>query len=80
MYCRICGDENGVKYYPSKKNVLCPACAKDTPRKASFDRFNKVYFRSDHNCPPAIRKEFYDDYKASTHNLREYVKATVSTI
>lgn len=75
MYCRICGDETNVKYYPAKRQSLCRHCAKDTPAKVSFETFCKAIFQGDEECPHAIKRDFYDDYKASRDTLKEYAKA-----
>jgi len=82
-YCKICGDENNVSYYAGNRGNLCPSCAKNTPRKVGFAEFVAAYFKGqdmtdygNHNTA----KEFYDDYRASTHNLADYIKATTSAI
>ncbi len=80
MYCRICGDESGVKYYPAKRQSLCPFCAKDTPRKVGRDAFDKAYWAGDDEPPPeGIKREFYSDYLASSYTLAEYIENTTST-
>lgn len=84
MYCRICGETNGIQYYPSKHNTLCRHCAKDTPRKVSRETFDREYWKSDdHNegpdsVPESTKREFYSDYLASTHTLPEYIERTTS--
>lgn len=80
MYCKICGDEMNVRYYPSKHNSLCPCCASDTPRKVRFELFNRIYFAGDRDCPESTRKEFYTDYLSSKYNLRDYMAKTISDI
>ena len=74
MYCRICGDETSVKYYPAKRQSLCAFCAKDTPRKVSFETFVAKMFAGDEDCPNSIKRDFYDDYKASSDTLDEYIR------
>lgn len=84
MYCRICGDEENVKYYPAKRQTLCTFCAKDTPRKVSRETFDKRYWVSDdpNEAPPpeSIKLEFYADYLASGDTLDEYIEATTSYV
>jgi hypothetical protein len=76
MYCRICGDENDVKYYPDKRQSLCPSCASDTPRKVGLGVFAKAMFPPDvDEMPPrAIVRDFYEDYLASSQGLLDYVQ------
>lgn len=74
MYCRICGDESNVKFYPSKRQSLCDFCAKDTPAKVSFDTFCAAMFKGDEDCPRSIMRDFYDDYKASSDTLDAYIR------
>lgn len=79
MYCRICGDERDVQFYPDKgMQALCRSCASDTPRKVGFDEFFKAYWpgATIESVGRAIAREFYSDYIASSHNLKEYIKAT----
>lgn len=78
MYCRICGDETNVKFYPSKRQALCPHCAKDTPAKIGREQFDKRYWSDSDDVNESIKREFYADYLASEHAYDEYVKATVS--
>lgn len=79
MYCRICGDTNNVKLVGGYRGFLCPSCAANTPKKVSFDRFKEIYFAGDNDVPYPIAKEFYDDYRSSSHNLHDYIKETTST-
>ena len=79
MYCRICGDESNIKYYVSKRQSLCPSCAKDTPAKVGRESFDRKYWAKDDDCPEAIRREFYADYLASSHgSIESYIEATTS--
>lgn len=78
MYCRICGEENNVKYYATKRQALCRHCAKDTPAKVSRAAFDRKYWAGDDDCPESIRREFYADYLASRHgSIESYMEATV---
>lgn len=80
MYCRICGTEKSLKYYPRKLQTLCPPCAADTPAKVSKETFDREYWGVElPNVPESTRAEFYDDYLCSTHMLPEYILATTST-
>ena len=80
-YCAICGDESGVKYYPGKYNALCPSCAVDTPDKIHRDNFNVAYWgKGWEDVPQSTRREFYDDYLASTCTLDEYIKQTTEEV
>lgn len=81
MYCQVCGDEKAPKYYPSKRQTLCHACAEDTPAKIGQEKFNLEYWGEElPNVPESTRREFYEDYLRSTHALPEYIKATTSSI
>ena len=76
-YCRICGDKSGTQYYPTKHNTLCPTCAADTPDKVSRAAFNVAYWGDTwEEVPQPTRGEFYDDYRASTCTLAEYIEET----
>ena len=80
-YCAICGDESGVNYWPGKYNALCPSCATDTPDKVSRAAFNVAYWGDTwEEVPQPIRGEFYDDYRASTCTLHEYVYQTTEEV
>jgi len=76
--CRICGDE-GARYRPAARNILCKICAKDTPAKCTLEEFRAEYFAGD-NPPLSVLREFYSDYLASTHTLSEYIKATTGEV
>lgn len=81
MYCRICGTENGLKYYPRKLQTLCYACAEDTPAKVGREKFDREYWGTElPNVPESTRREFYEDYLCSTHTLPAYILATTSTV
>jgi hypothetical protein len=78
MYCHICGSENNVKFYLDKgMQSLCDLCAEETPEKIDKHRFDIAYWGEDYQeVPLEIRKEFYDDYRVSTHSFEEYVITT----
>ena len=76
--CRICGDE-GARYRPAARNMLCKSCAADTPAKCTLEEFRAEYFAGD-NPPLSVLREFYADYLASMHTLAEYIKATTSEV
>jgi hypothetical protein len=81
MYCRVCGDENGVRFRPACRQSLCGPCAKDTPKKASRESFEKRYWGAElKNVPNSTRDEFWSDYLASTKTLVEYIDATTTTV
>jgi hypothetical protein len=76
--CRICGDPNGHLRI-GNRGVLCDSCCDDTPRKVSREVFYREYFGADAaTTPEAIKREFYDDYRSSTHTLADYIAATTS--
>jgi hypothetical protein len=52
---------------------------KGTPAKASRAEFEKAYFGGDPSYSK-IAKEFYEDYLASKYNLKQYIKATTSSV
>ena len=80
-YCRICGDETGVEYYPTKHNSLCPSCAAGIPDKVSRESFDVAYWGKDRkDVPQPIRGDFYDDYRASTCTLDEYIIQTTKEV
>ena len=76
MYCRICGDENNVSFAGGNRGFLCPSCKAETPAKVGFDAFCRAYFKGDDDCPDATKREFYDDYRASTNTLADYMRLT----
>jgi len=79
MMCRICGAEKKVKFYPSKRQALCPLCAEDTPSKVSRETFDTKYWGQEANSvPDAIRREFYSDYLASNCDVEQYMADTIS--
>lgn len=80
MHCRICGDENGVTYRPTKRQALCESCNADTPDKVSRDIFNRYYWPKEarETVPDSTKAEFYSDYLASEHNLMQYIDATTT--
>ena len=79
MYCRICGDEDRVKFYPAKRQSLCPHCAKDTPANVGREAFDAKYWATGDDVPQAIRRDFYEDYLASRHSsVAKYLEATTS--
>lgn len=80
-------DGKWVERYPAKGwQLLCRPCAQETPDKVTKEEFEASYWRNeDGSCgaetvPPAIRKEFYSDYLASTNDLESYCKTTVSEV
>ena len=80
-YCKICGDREGVKYYPAKHNTLCPPCAAGTPGKVQRTTFYFCYFGHDWvDVPKSTRCSFYDDYLASTCTLDEYIEQTTEEV
>ena len=79
MYCKICGSYDDLKFYPSKRQTLCPYCASSTPRKIGRNDFYKAYFGDDlESVPHSTRKEFYEDYLRSEHGFDEYLNATTN--
>ena len=82
MYCRICGSEENVRYYATKRQALCPYCSKDTPPKVNREAFDKKYWAGDNTPPPdSIKREFYADYLASCHgSIESYIEATTSYV
>jgi len=72
QYCEICGNDQGLNYYPEKRQTLCASCSKDTPQKVSFDVFIKAYFGNE-NPGNAIKNEFYSDYLHSDYTLKGYI-------
>lgn len=77
MYCRICGSEENVTYYFSQRQALCPFCKADTPAKIGHYEFDRRYWAGDEEPPcEGIRREFYDDYKASSYTYAQYAKET----
>lgn len=78
IYCQICGDCCGVKYYATKRQYLCKACAKDTPAKVSRESFERLYWgKGSADVSEFQKREFYSDYLASSYTVAEYRKATV---
>lgn len=83
MYCRVCGcEENNVQVYLNKGIMaLCNECALETPRKVSREAFCKAYFGTTPEfINPGILREFYDDYRTSTLNLKQYCEQTTTII
>jgi len=83
MCCSICGTDNtSVRVYISKgRQCMCIDCARETPRKASKENFLKAYFGPKwEDVPRGIRKEFFSDYLASTHNVADYIEATTTQV
>ena len=80
MYCRICGTDQKVKYYRSKGMSMCKECSAETPRKASYNGFNKRYWFEHSTVSDRVKREFYNDYKTSKHTVQEYIEATSSWI
>jgi hypothetical protein len=80
MYCKVCGDERDVQYYPAKRQTLCPTCAAETPRKVSRRAFDAAYWDGEDDCPESTRREFYEDYLHSDSTLEDYIERTVSVV
>jgi len=81
MYCRICGSEKDVKFYPAKRQSLCKWCAADTPSKLSRDEFEKRYWGAEVDTVPTFfRREFYSDYLASDCDMEKYIDQTTSSV
>ncbi len=81
MYCRVCGDSRNVRFYSSKRQALCAACAKETPAKVGREAFDRQYWGGEAGTvPEAIKREFYSDYVASTHDLPDYIEHTASAV
>lgn len=78
MYCRVCGVRENVEYRPSKLQTLCDPCSKETPRKIGREEFDAAYWKGEgaDTVPESTKREFYSDYKTSTHTLEEYIEAT----
>ena len=74
MYCRICGDERGTRYYTTKRQTLCRSCATDTPSKVGRASFERVYWAGGdvETVPDPIRRDFYEDYLRSGDTLHAY--------
>jgi hypothetical protein len=78
MACRVCGAEGGVEYRSRSRMALCGACHKGTPAKVGREEFDRLYWDGDESVPESTRREFYDDYRTSTHgSVRDYIAATV---
>ena len=81
MTCKICGTVYEVKPRKGPRMTLCDQCAKGTPRKASRERFDAVYWgRERRSVPESIKREFYSDYKTSVCTLQQYVDQTTNEI
>jgi len=81
MNCRICGTRKKVAYRPKQRQTLCAICAEGVPRKATRRGFDKAYWGSQSpGVPESTKREFYDDYKKSTHTVQEYIDVTSSWI
>lgn len=80
MYCKICGDEKNVKFYPKKRQNLCFSCSQDTPKKVSRENFDAKYWGKKEEVSEGTKKSFYEDYLASKYTLKEYLDATIKTM
>jgi ribosome-binding protein aMBF1 (putative translation factor) len=80
MYCRICGDETATAYRDRSRMVLCPSCHEDTPAKVGRAEFELDYWEGQaETVPPGIRREFWEDYRASRYSsVADYRTATSS--
>jgi hypothetical protein len=82
MFCRVCGDQRGVKYRARSRLALCPSCHRDTPAKVTRAAFERVYWggRAD-DVPAAVRAAFWDDYRHSGYgSVASYKRATTSPV
>jgi uncharacterized Zn finger protein (UPF0148 family) len=81
MHCRICGDETATAYRPRSGLILCPSCHEDTPAKVDRETFDRDYWDGQaETVPPAIRREFWEDYRASRYSsVADYLSATTSS-
>ena len=80
-YCKVCGDETTARYRLGARQTLCDGCGKDTPRKATRESFDAFYWNGDSETPPeSTKQDFYEDYLRSANTLKEYRKATTSTL
>ena len=82
MYCRICGDEGTTVEVRGNKRwrAMCGACARETPKKVSRERFMLAYFGAKwESVCRSIRSEFYSDYVSSNLTLTQYKEETTST-
>jgi ribosome-binding protein aMBF1 (putative translation factor) len=80
MYCRICGDETSTAFRARSGMILCPSCHEDTPAKVSRTEFELDYWEGQaETVPTAIRREFWEDYRASRYeSVADYRDATTS--
>jgi hypothetical protein len=80
MYCRICGDESSVEYRDRSRMFLCASCHADTPRKATREEFDRVYWGQGpeaDSVPEGTKRDFFEDYKASRYcSVETYHDAT----
>ena len=75
MICTICGTSDATRI--ATKGTLCQPCAAATPRKVSRQRFDLVYWgRKYADVPEGTRRDFYQDYRASSSTLKSYIDAT----
>lgn len=72
MRCRICG--NPGAWRDEQRQSLCEPCLKDTPPKVSRGAFDKLYWgQGVETVPENIKREFYQDFLASTMDVEGYV-------
>lgn len=74
MYCRICGDEEGIEFYPKQRQVLCRTCKRNTPSKVSRSEFDRAYWHDAPDVADSTKREFYSDYLASSYAVKEYIQ------
>jgi len=78
MTCKICGAEQ-AEYRERSGMRLCATCHRTTPRKASREAFEAIYWAGREDVPYGTRREFWEDYRASTcGSVAEYVTQTTS--
>jgi hypothetical protein len=78
MQCRVCGDENNVSFRNRSGWFLCNSCHRDTPRKASREDFDLIYWEGQaESVPASTRQAFWEDYRASNFGpITSYIDAT----
>jgi len=80
MYCRICGTDQSVKYRRGPRMNMCGCCSKDTPKKSSYENFNKRYWSDPRLVTESVKRSFYNDYKTSMCNLEQYIDQTTDIL
>jgi ribosome-binding protein aMBF1 (putative translation factor) len=81
VYCKICGTHRTVDYRRGSRMNLCDPCATETPKKATYEGFNRAYWGAgSKSVSESVKREYYSDYKVSTHTVKEYIEATSAWI